>query len=415
MTAEIVTFARWLQGAQCLEVLLFWKEVEQFKTIFTGSERKKIADKIFKQYCEEGSRFQVNFRGDFVSKIGNALKDAKDADEELFDEAQKEVFELMRLDLYPRFNEELAKNMGDENENEEKAESLQMILTGTSPAAQRSFTRFVKEQLCEEALDFWLDTNEFALLFQQLDLDGKAETIYETYMGPSAKYKVNISDQTCRDVKKAIDEKGVENTLFLNAQKEVETFLELDVFPRYQDWMEEQKTAVGRPSASSVEASTPSGGATDRNQKRDAMKRLLDNPVDAQGIKDLATEGDAAENIEMYLAIQHYKLLFQAKDRNEDGQRIWMKFLDAACSRPANLPDTMVKQLQKKLAKGPPTGTEDLAPDLWAKAEKELLNLITDNFYQPYLDRRDGKGGGSTTAPAAPAPAPSSGGCCLVM
>ena len=55
------------------------------------------------------------------------------------------------------------------------AESIKQVLAGTNPPATRSFTRFTRDQLCEEALLFWIEANDYALLFQPLDQLSRAQ------------------------------------------------------------------------------------------------------------------------------------------------------------------------------------------------------------------------------------------------
>ena len=155
---DISSFARFLSQNLCLEVLLFWKEVEQYKTLFTPEERVALFSKIYELYCVEGAHWQVNFRGAHVETMKKCFK--KDGsvdsnlDEDIFDAAQQEVYELMRLDLFPRFNEHLSLLAGGGLADEAVAENLSQVLSGTNPPATRSFTRFCRHELCEEALLF---------------------------------------------------------------------------------------------------------------------------------------------------------------------------------------------------------------------------------------------------------------------
>ena len=94
--------------------------------------------------------------GEYFKDIDKALKDSGDAgdlEEDVFDQAQEEVYELMRLDLFPRFCEHLAALAAAGETAEVRAPDMKAVL-GTNPPATRSFTRFTREQLCEEALLF---------------------------------------------------------------------------------------------------------------------------------------------------------------------------------------------------------------------------------------------------------------------
>ena len=52
---DISSFARFLTHSFCLEVLLFWKEVEQFKGLFTREEKAALFTKIYDLYCKPGA------------------------------------------------------------------------------------------------------------------------------------------------------------------------------------------------------------------------------------------------------------------------------------------------------------------------------------------------------------------------
>ena len=297
MDKDISSFARFLSQNFCLEILLFWKEVEQYKTLFSAEERTALFSKIYELYCKEGAHWQVNFKGAHVSEMAKAVKSDGSIDdnvsEEIFDAAQLEVYELMRLDLFPRFNDHLADVAHLSMEAEEIADSMKTVLSGTSPAATRSFTRFAREQFCEESLLFWMEANDFALLFQPLDQLTRATSIYETYMGHTAKFKVNVSDAIVRGVDAAIKTKKVTNAVFVTAQREVSNFLEQDVFPRYQEWA----ATSGAPAPSAARAPSTAALARqstlgDRKAMREAFIELLDSPSELAQIREFARARD---------------------------------------------------------------------------------------------------------------------------
>ena len=179
---DISSFARFLKDNKCLEVLLFWKEVEQFKGLFTREEKAALFTKIYDLYCKPGAVWEVNFRGAHVKDITKAKEDGGDkgdVDEEVFDAAQLEIYEMMRLDLFPRFADGVKKLSGARvstsaallrstlalhspylslhlryiglvEDAEERAKSISEVTSGNNPAATRSFMRFLREQMCEE-------------------------------------------------------------------------------------------------------------------------------------------------------------------------------------------------------------------------------------------------------------------------
>ena len=218
------------------------------------------------------------------------------------------------------------------------ATSLQQVLAGTNPPASRHFSRFAKDNYLEEGLLFWLDANDFALLFQKGDFHTKAKTMYDLYMGPTAKFQVNVSDAKKDQIKAVVDtpvesvrvervracgtrarvracgarpsvrpsvrddghssnarvknaclnlaprtpppshppsttfpplalretapppQVNIDNSLFAEAQKEVENFLQLDVWDRYVEWTKGDGKigkVLARQSTSSVRSASP--------------------------------------------------------------------------------------------------------------------------------------------------------------
>ena len=121
----------------------------------------------------------------------------------------------------PSYN--LASRFDPSAQAEIVAESIKQVLSGTNPPATRSFTRFTRDQLCEEALLFWIEANDYALLFQPLDQMSRAQAIFDTYMGAKAKFKVSVSDVIISKIDECLGKKEVTNALFVTAQREVPT------------------------------------------------------------------------------------------------------------------------------------------------------------------------------------------------
>ena len=112
------------------------------------------------------------------------------------------------------------------------------------------------------------------------------------------------------------------------------------------------------------------------------------------------------------MEIKEYKMLFEPKDFQDRCKRIWARYLDDKADRMVNLPSAVHKALKKKIV-DEDCGSVDVKT--FDKANKENLQLITDNVYPAWLkkfkpaDPTEAAGG----APA-PAPAASSGGCCVI-
>lgn len=409
---DISSFARFLSQNLCLEVLLFWKEVEQFKTLFTPEERVALFTKIYDLYCVEGAHWQVNFRGAHVETMKKCFKPDGTVDdnleEEVFDAAQLEVYELMRLDLFPRFNEHLALVSGGGLADEVVAENLSQVLSGTNPPATRSFTRFCRHELCEEALLFWIEANDYSLLFTPMDQLSRAQSIFDTYMSPKAKYKVNVADSKCKAIAEAIQRKEVTNALFVSSQKEVATFIEQDLFPRYETWVKGE----GKPRKHGVDDELASlldeKRLGDRDQMRSALIELINMPAQLEGIRGTARKMDAEEALDFYIDCKKYGLLFTDQDRRETAMRLYTRYVDAKADRLVTIPDEITRQLQEDIVQ---KQTSD--PKVFKKAEADVLNLMTDNIYPAYIKAK-AAARESAPAPAAEKPAGGGGGCCII-
>jgi len=425
---HISTFARWLSQSKALENLLFWKEAEQYKGIFMPEDRVVSARHICELYVTSGATWQVNIRANLRSEIEVEVA-AADPSEEVFDRAQHDIYELIRMELYPRYCEEVSDE--DNHHGEEEAESLTNVLNGSHPKQARSFTRFSREQFCEEALLFWVDANNFSLLFQSVDLRNRAAAIFDTYMSAKAKARVNVPERMCTAVKAALSDGRVSNDLFLNAQKEVELFLKNDVFPRYQEWYAQGGTASAdlvTPSTSVACASPSRPGAlkesshwtsrsslldSDRGSVRAALVELLSVPEELANLRIIARKREAEENLDFYLAAKEYTLLFSDQDRLDQAGHICREYLDPSSVRLVNLPNEMNERIRNMVME------EKRAPaDLLEPAINEVLALISSNIYKEYLKEQQKLREASARMPiqrAAAVPKRTTSGCCVLM
>lgn len=133
--AGFEAFRKFLSAEFSVENLLFWKDIEDFrKKIKAGGSEDFIRTenkRLYEKYIIEDSPFQVNLKGEVVQRIravieGKApLPSAATQDEKaddakakkrtecmspgaaetptVFDEAQANIFKLMKSDSFPRF------------------------------------------------------------------------------------------------------------------------------------------------------------------------------------------------------------------------------------------------------------------------------------------------------------------------
>lgn len=471
---DICAFARFLQHRRCLEWLLFWKETEQYNALFTGGERRRMAEKIFAQFCEPGAYWELGLSEQTITAIKAVIVDGEL--DELFNEAQQEAYLMMLLDLFPTFISALQQVDGGGCEgfrenDEHPASSLSVVLSGTDPAAGRSFHRFAKEHFCEENLFFWIEAKKFDLLFRKVDLDCHARFIYDTYMGPTARCRANVSDMSCACVRRALDQGEVHADLFRATMREVEQFIEFDVFPRYESWLaesasagaESQQAAASSSAASSSAASAravsaaastaASASATTATstaappKKRRPLRRssvflygsaaqpaseeslqkarpdigdaeatrrflatVIASPREYATLRAIATERDCCESLDFYQDVQDYRLLFRSEDLCETAERIWNAYLDDKSEKVITLPDGARKKI-RRILDGPP---EKVTNSLLDKAEQETLRLLADNLISLYLERSQ-QAQAEADGPTKAAPSKSASSGCIVM
>ena len=412
---NISNFARFLTRGVCLEVLLFWKAVEHYKSLFSENERVASASRIFDMYFAEGALRQVNFREPQVKWIKERMREAS---EDVFDAAQLEAYEMMRLDLWPRYCEEIQESSVQAGEEEEAvATSLEQVLGGTFGPASRHFGRFARETFLHEALHFWLDANDYALLFQKEDLLTRGTDIYDMYMSQDAKFPLNISDALVVDIKVTLSQGPgcleINNTLFLNAQKEVEHFLRLDVWPRYLDWAVND----GKIGRHQTARECTSGSLRDerilgdREKVREALVELLKLPWEVVKFREIARAAECEESIDFYLEIKEYQLLFDASDFRARAAQLWKKYLDVSAERMVNMPSKIRRELQRVIVEENAAGACRTTFD---NALRENLHLISDNIYPQWISKY-GSRSSLTHESESPSTSSSADPCCTLQ
>ena len=82
------------------ENLIFWQKCEEYRKSTDAAYRKQLARLIYADHVAESSADQVNIDADVRQTVERCLS-AAPAD--LFDEAQRQIYLLMKYDPYPRY------------------------------------------------------------------------------------------------------------------------------------------------------------------------------------------------------------------------------------------------------------------------------------------------------------------------
>ena len=93
-------FAEFLRKEFSAENIYFWTACERYKQLQNVSDRFHEAQKIFAKHLEKGAPEPVNIDSKATSKT---LEQLQMANIDLFDAAQKQIFNLMKFDSYARF------------------------------------------------------------------------------------------------------------------------------------------------------------------------------------------------------------------------------------------------------------------------------------------------------------------------
>ena len=230
-----------------------------------------------------------------------------------------------------------------------------------------------------------------------------------------AKFKVNVSDRIIRPIADAVAAKaGVTNALFVDAQRDVRTFLEQDLFPRYEAWCDEA-AARGAPGRRRRRR-PPRRRCLERRPRRRQggqarrVREVLHGPeAGLARMRRVAEDLDAGENIDFYVDVRQYKLLFQEDDRRNTAARLYDRYVDPNSNRLVTFSDDVAQGLHVAVRE-----QKSAAPDIFEKAEREVLNLITDNIYPKYAKAVAAEQSVTVTR-TAPIEPPNTGGCCTIL
>ena len=85
------------------ENLTFWSDVEQYRHL-GGDDALREARRLYDRYLGVSTaKYEINVPGPVKSRLKRLIVDSHDATPTVFDAAQKNVFELMATDSFPRF------------------------------------------------------------------------------------------------------------------------------------------------------------------------------------------------------------------------------------------------------------------------------------------------------------------------
>jgi hypothetical protein len=113
-TEACEAFQKFCISAFCVQNVLFWKDIEQFRRIMDANELRIRAVAIYRQYMTASGNLFLELPSDMQEDMDNKLEttamssDAEfdytfEADPRMFDAVQAEIFRQMETDVFPRF------------------------------------------------------------------------------------------------------------------------------------------------------------------------------------------------------------------------------------------------------------------------------------------------------------------------
>jgi len=431
---DVDGFSTYLAESKSISTLLFWKECEDYTTLFGVQERAKTAEKIYERYIMEGAEFEVASKD---AAVVNSIKaQLANPPEELFVELQQEAYNSMLFELFPAFWEQIKKQDAESNTSRQSnitADTTLAQIIKANDLEVHLFAEYCREHMCEESVTFLLECGMFALLFDPVDLETQAKRIYDLYLDEKSEGRISgISDHFINNIKKTLetanilhmDSKalrkssrhdsagtGVTTALFQRAVDEVMQTLNMDVWPRYKDAVLSKGALTLRTSSTKKkESAEPTEGG---RPTKAAVKAVLKNPVKLPHLREAAQAQGMLESVNFCAEAIEYSLLFSEADRKPRVKVLWDTYMSPGADLPINVPDTMIRDVEMK--------KDNTTPDLFDNCVQELLQLIADNIYNDYQkivskkEKEDAAAAAPAPAPAAAPPPPNSGGCGCVL
>ena len=199
----------------------------------------------------------------------------------------------------------------------------------------------------------------------------------------------------------------------VGVQPQVETFLELDLWPRYKEAVMSgaYDPGAGRVDveqrATKDDAAKAEGDVDLSKPSKAAVRAALKNPEECDRMREAASKQGCPEMIDYCRDCAEYEKLFSDADRLTKAQTMHRKYLSSGCDYPVNIPDTQLKAIQKKIDQ--PTAI------IFKKSYEECLQLISDNIYNSYLEMQAANRTSSAAgAPPVCTPKPPKTSCCTI-
>ena len=206
--ADVDGFSQFLAEQKALPTLLFWKDAEDFTTLFGVQERAESAKKIFDRYLKTGADYEVHASQQAINDI---IKSLGEPPEDLFEPLQQDSYNTMLFELFPAFWEAIKKQDVAEGSSKRSQLTTKTTLAEVLKANDLEihlFAEYCREHMCEESVTFLLECGMYALLFDPLDLETQARRIYELYIDDASEGRISGISAVISDKIKSVLERA---------------------------------------------------------------------------------------------------------------------------------------------------------------------------------------------------------------
>ncbi|XP_017886378.1 regulator of G-protein signaling loco isoform X1 [Ceratina calcarata] len=192
------TFAEFLKKEFSHENIYFWAACERYKDTKDVTTRRKLANQIYQRHLSTTAAEPVNVDSHATGQITQELLGEAPAD--LFLQAQKQVFNLMKFDSYPRFlRSDLYRRCVETGSSIVGAEDCDLNLT-SSPSVKLKKSHSDAEDRCRKSILPWNRKNRSKSKDRGESEYNKGpsrnETIYKSFTTIKRETEGNNNDDT---------------------------------------------------------------------------------------------------------------------------------------------------------------------------------------------------------------------------
>ncbi|XP_076677424.1 regulator of G protein signaling family member locomotion defects isoform X3 [Andrena cerasifolii] len=192
------TFAEFLKKEFSHENTYFWAACERYKDTKDVATRRKLANQIYQRHLSNTAAEPVNVDSHAAGQITQELLSEAPAD--LFLQAQKQVFNLMKFDSYPRFlRSDLYRRCIETGSSVIGAEDCDLNLT-SSPSVKLKKSHSDAEDRCRKSILPWNRKNRSKSKdrgeSEYSKVPSRSETIYKSFTTMKREAEGNNNDDS---------------------------------------------------------------------------------------------------------------------------------------------------------------------------------------------------------------------------